>query len=309
MNKKTAIITGANGFIGSAVARELSERDYYVYAIVKDTNEDITELRDVTNIEIIYCCLDEFEKLGTNKQLSGADMLYHFAWIGVSDEKKMDIDAQLLNVKYSLKVIQTAKELKVKKIIFASSVTEYESAYILKKEVAPPISCYYGCAKAMANGFAKTFANTFEVEYIQIVISNIYGQGDKSNRFLNVNIKKMLNKEDTAFTAASQIYDFIHINDAKKAIRLIGEQGKKNKIYYLGSPKPMALAWFLEILRDEIDPTIKLGLGKLHHGISLDYESEFDINSVKKDTGFIPEISFKEGIKQTIEYIKLNHNG
>lgn len=307
--KKKAIITGANGFVGSAVARELSQRDYYVYAIVKDTNEDISELRDVTNIEIIYCSLDQFEKIGTNEQLFGADMLYHFAWIGVSDEKKLDIDTQLLNVKYTLKVIQIAKELNVKKIIFASSVTEYECAYVLKKEVTPPTSCYYSCAKAMANGFAKTFSNTFDIDYIQIVISNIYGQGDKSNRFLNANIKKMLNKEDTYFTAASQTYDFIHINDAKKAIRLIGEQGRKNKVYYLGSAKPMPLVWFLEIMRDEIDPAIKLGIGKIsHHGISLDYESEFDINSVKKDTGFIPEISFKEGIKQTIEYIKSNRN-
>ena len=57
-------------------------------------------------------------------------------------------------------------------------------------------------------------------------------------------------------------------------------------------------------LRDCVDPEIEIGLGELpFNGVSLTYK-EFDINAVKNDTGFIPKVSFTDGVKNTVDWIK-----
>ena len=51
MNK--AIVTGANGFVGSHVCKDLCNEGIKVYAIIKDENENIDNIKDLDNIEII----------------------------------------------------------------------------------------------------------------------------------------------------------------------------------------------------------------------------------------------------------------
>ena len=48
----------------------------------------------------------------------------------------------------------------------------------------------------------------------------------------------------------------------------------------------------------------KPGLGEIpFEGVSLTYE-EFDIYALKRDTGFEPQVSFNEGIQQTIKWLR-----
>jgi len=57
-------------------------------------------------------------------------------------------------------------------------------------------------------------------------------------------------------------------------------------------------------MRDAVDPEIEIGIGEIpFNGVSLTYK-EFDIHAVKNDTGFIPTVSFREGIKNTVQWIK-----
>ena len=59
-------------------------------------------------------------------------------------------------------------------------------------------------------------------------------------------------------------------------------------------------------MRDQVDPTIEIGLGEISfNGVSLSY-SEFNVHAVKEDTGFVPTVSFAEGIQNTIKWIKEN---
>ena len=77
-----------------------------------------------------------------------------------------------------------------------------------------------------------------------------------------------------------------------------------NRTYYIGSQNPKPLKEFLCEMRDVVDPNIKLGLGEIpFQGVSLTYK-EFDVNAVRRDTGFVPEVTFEEGIRNTIAWIK-----
>ena len=60
---KKAIVTGSNGFIGSNVCKRLCADGIKVFAVVKDENENIDNIKNLSGIEIVYCELDEIETL------------------------------------------------------------------------------------------------------------------------------------------------------------------------------------------------------------------------------------------------------
>ena len=301
---KKAIVTGANGFVGTAVCKELSENGIEVIAIVRSSDENISQIADLAGIRIIYCDLSNFADLPEIIPDRDIDVFYHFAWVGSAGQLRGDIDVQLNNVNFTCETVISCSQMRCKRFVFASSIMEYEIEATMATEATPNINTLYCSAKMAADYMARTIAGNLGVDYIRAVISNIYGPGEISPRLINTSIRKMLKNEHCSFSAGDQLYDFIYITDAAKIFLAIGENGKSNKTYYIGSSEPKPLKIFLSELRDCVDPNIKIGLGEMtFNGISLTYK-EFDVNAVKDDTGFIPKVSFKEGIANTIEWIK-----
>lgn len=300
---KKAIVTGANGFVGTAVCKELSDRGVEVIAIVRHPDEIISSIEGIRGLRIVYCDLSRFGDLADVISDRDIDVFYHFAWVGSAGPLRGDSDVQMKNVQYTCDTVKVCAAMGCKRFVFASSIMEYEIEATMATEATPAINTLYCSAKVAADYMARTIAGSFGIEYIRAVISNIYGPGELSPRLINTSIRKMLKGEHCAFSAGNQMYDFIYITDAAKTFAAIGEKGKNNKTYYIGSPEPKPLKLFLKELRDCVDPNIEIGLGELpFSGVSLTY-NEFDINAVKADTGFVPEVSFKDGIKNTVAWI------
>lgn len=301
---KKAIVTGANGFVGAAVCKELSEQGVEVIAIVRHPSAAISSIVENKGIRIVYSDLSDFGKLPDLISDRDVDVLYHFAWVGSAGHLRGDADVQLKNVKYTCDTVKACASMGCKRFVFASSIMEFEIEATMATEAIPGINTLYCSAKVAADYMARTIAGSLGLDYIRAVISNIYGPGELSPRLVNTSVRKMLNGEHCAFSAGEQLYDFIYITDAAKAFVAIGGMGISNRTYYIGSQKPRPLKEFLCELRDCVDHDIEIGLGEIQFkGVSLTFK-EFDINAVKNDTGFVPEISFVEGIKNTIAWIK-----
>lgn len=301
---KKAIVTGANGFVGTAVCKELADQGVVVIAIVRHPDGIISSISEIKGIRIVYSDLSDFRRLSELIPDRDIDVLYHFAWVGSAGPLRGDADVQMKNVQYTCDTVKACADMGCKRFVFASSIMEYEIEATMATDATPGINTLYCSAKVAADYMARTIAGSLDVEYIRAVISNIYGPGELSPRLINTSIRKMLKGEHCAFSAGEQLYDFIYITDAAKTFVAIGDAGKSNRTYYIGSQEPRPLKEFLCELRDCIDPSIKIGLGDLpFNGVSLTYK-EFDINAVKNDTGFVPTVSFTDGVKNTVDWIK-----
>lgn len=301
---KKAIVTGANGFVGTAVCKELWERGVEVIAVVRHPDEDINSIAVNSGIRIVYSDLSSFGKLADLIPDRDIDVLYHFAWVGSAGKLRGDIDVQMKNVQYTCDTVNACAAMGCKRFVFASSIMEYEIEATMATDVTPGINTLYCSAKVAADYMARTIAGVLNVDYIRAVISNIYGPGELSPRLVNTSLRKMLNGEHCAFSTGDQMYDFIYITDAAKTFVAIGEKGKNNRTYYIGSQEPKPLKEFLLTMRNCVDPEIQIGLGEIpFKGVSLTYK-EFDINAVKNDTGFVPEVTFKDGINNTIAWLR-----
>lgn len=301
---KKAIVTGANGFVGTALCRELSARGVQVIAVVRNEDEVISDIVHLDGLRIVYCDLAQFYRLSDIILDRDVDVLYHLAWIGSAGPLRGNVDIQLENVRYACDTVKACAAMNCRRFVFASSIMEYEIDAIMKEDNTPPINTLYCSAKVAADYMSRTVAGSLGVQYIRGVISNIYGPGEKSPRLINSSLRKLLNGEKCAFSAGEQMYDFIFIDDAAKAFVAIGDSGVPNKTYYIGSQNPRKLKEFLIEMKNQVDPAIAIGLGEIpFSGVSLSY-TEFDIRAIKNDTGFVPEIDFEEGIGRTIDWIK-----
>lgn len=301
---KKAIVTGASGFVGTAVCKELLERGIEVIAICRNRHGGISSIEKNKGIRIVYADLSSFKDLAEVIPDRDIDVFYHFAWEGSAGNLRGDADIQVKNIQYTCDVVKACSELGCKRYVFASSIMEYEIEAAMATDVTPGINTLYCSAKIAADYMARTIAGSLGIDYIRTVITNIYGPGELSPRLVNTSIRRMINGERCSFSAGEQMYDFIYITDAAKAFVAVGERGKKNKAYYIGSREPKPLKEFLLKMRDCVNPEIEIGLGEVpFNGVSLSYH-EFDIDAIKNDTGFVSEVSFEEGINKTIAWIK-----
>lgn len=303
---KKVIVTGANGFIGTALCRELSNQGISVIAVVRNEEENISNIENLKGLRVVYSDLSEFKKLHKKISDRDVDVLYHLAWVGSAGSLRGNSEVQFNNIRYTCDTVEACSKMNCKRFVFASSIMEYEIEALMATDATPGINTLYSSAKVSADYMARTIAGSLEVDYIRAVISNIYGPGELSPRLVNTSIRKLLKGEHCAFSAGEQTYDFIYIDDAAKTFVAIGEKGVTNRTYYIGSQNPKPLKDFLCELRDQVDPNIEIGLGEIpFNGVSLTYD-EFNVYAVKEDTGFVPTVSFAEGIKSTIKWIKEN---
>lgn len=310
MKKKVrkVIITGANGFVGSALCREFSDRGIRVIAVVKDENSNIASIQRLSNIEIVRCDLTHIFDLPRIIESRDIDLFYHFAWKGTSGSERSDYDIQTDNIRFTCDAVKACKALECNRFIYAASIMEYEIVNEINKEYGINPNEIYSTAKLAADYMGLIIAETFGVEYLAGVISNVFGPGEISPRLINSSLRKMLNNEHCSFSSGEQMYDFIYIDDAVRAFRAIGEKGCKGRRYYIGSSAPQPLKDFLVQMKDQIDSSIRLGLGEIPSRNSTLSYNEFDRDALKKDTGFEPEVSFEEGIQRTIKWLRERNN-
>ncbi len=305
---KNVIVLGANGFIGSAVVKELLNNNVKVLAVVHNGHDD--NLPESDNLEICSCNMENVSELESFVEQGKYDTFYHFAWNGSAGEKRADVSLQLDNAKFIVEALKTAKNLGCERFLHAGSIVEHETmAASYKDGNKPGMGYVYGCGKVAAHIMCMSVAAKIGIDLIWPEITNAYGPGERSPRLVNTTIKKCINGESPEFTAATQNYDFVYIDDVARAFRLIGENGKPFTEYLIGSSGAKPLRQFLLEMRDSIAPNIEFKFGEIPFtGVDLPLSS-FDCLKTFEDTGFKAEIPFGEGCKRTMEWIRKDMEG
>lgn len=300
--KKYVLITGANGFIGKTLAKALIEKGYKVVALDIRFDQELSENENIICVNVLDRQIADLKEELIGKEY---DCLYLLAWAGTSGPLRADYEVQLNNVKITCDYVKLCKEIGCKRVVYASSINEMETyEYLQSDDIDPSGGYIYGTGKLAAHLMGETVAKLNGVNFIPVIITNIYGVGERSARMIYTSIKKLVNGEHCSFTQGYQMYDFIYITDAINSIVAVAEKGKPFNRYYIGSGQPKPLREFLIRMRDIVSPEARIGLGDIpFKGIDISY-NQFDLNKVEKDTGYKNEVSFDEGIAMTADYIR-----
>ncbi len=301
---KKVIVTGANGFVGSATVKVLLEEGMEVYAI--DLRGHQNNLPEQKNLHFIPCDLDNIESLQTlipsNAML---DTFYHFAWAGSAGSERANTKLQLQNAQWTIDALRTAKKLGCSRFICAGSIMEHETiAATYKQGNKPGLAYIYGGGKVIAHIMASSVAAEEKIDLIWAKITNAYGVGELSPRLVNTTIRKVIHGQPPQFTSGTQNYDFVYIDDVALAFYLIGKNGKPFHSYLIGSSDAKPLKEFLLEMKKSIAPDLDFIFGDIPFtGIDLPL-SEFDCTETEKDTGFKAKVCFAEGTRRTMDWLK-----
>ena len=302
MMMENVIVTGANGFIGKTLVDALLEKGYHVVALDIRFDDVLEDEDRVTWVSVMN---KEVATLADEIPHQEYRCFFHLAWAGTSGPARADYAVQLNNVKLACDYIKLCGEIGCKRVVYASSINEMETyEYLQSDDIEPAGGYIYGTGKLAAHLMGETVAKINGIEFIPVIITNIYGVGEKSARMIYTSINKLVHKEHCSFTAGYQTYDFIYITDAINSIIAVAEKGKAFNRYYIGSGEPKPLREFLLEMRDIVDPEAELGLGDIpFKGVDISYD-QFDLKKVELDTGYRNEVPFAEGIRMTAEYVR-----
>lgn len=298
---KKALITGANGFIGSALVHELLANRIEVIALNHSgCNNNIPgKVRSVPHE------LSESLRLPEQIPDRDIDVFYHFAWAGSAGAGRADVNLQLDNVKWTADCLRAAKEMNCKRFVCAGSIMEDEAILASYKQDNRPGPGYiYGSGKLAAHTICASVAANIGIDLVWAKITNAYGVGELSPRFVNTTLRKIIHGEPLEFTSGTQNYDFVYIDDVARAFRLIGEHGKPFRHYLIGSSNAKPLREFVLEMKTALAPDREFKFGDVPFtGVSLSLE-DYDCSLTEKDTGFKTEITFSEGIRRTMKWLR-----
>ncbi|NHM31130.1 NAD-dependent epimerase/dehydratase family protein [Neobacillus terrae] len=299
---KKAIVTGATGFVGHHLVKDLVNNGYKVLAMIRPDSKNIVKLQNIANVEIVEYDLSAL-KDASRKINDNYDVFFHLGWEGVSGEKQSNYDIQISNIKFSLDAMDLAYQTKCTRFIGAGSIQEKECLIEMPKEQeAKNQGNAYKTAKLAAHFFCKLKASKLNMEFFWPLLTNTYGIGELSNRLVNNVIRQLINGHEPALTKADQLYDFIYITDVARAYRYIAEKGKSYNQYVIGSGRVIPLKDYLVELKDIVKPDATLGFGRhIYSGVYMSIE-DLKNENLSKDTGFKIEVPFNEGIRLTAEW-------
>ncbi|WP_294153937.1 NAD(P)-dependent oxidoreductase [uncultured Selenomonas sp.] len=299
---KKAIVTGANSFVGSAVVHELLAHDVEVFALVHEGRAN--RLSKSEHLHVTSFDVQEDASFGLPKDTY--DACYHFAWVGGTNVSfRKDYGLQLKNAIWTADVVRMAAEAGCRKFVAAGSIMEREIADACHTQGCKPGMGYcYGVGKLAAHMIAQSQAAACDVEFIWALITNAYGVGERSTRMVNTTIRKCIAGESPQFTAGTQNYDFVYIDDVARAFYLLGEHGKPFHEYLIGSGTARPLKEFLLEMKQSIAPDLAFVFGDIPFtGTNLPL-SAFDCSQTEQDTGFRANVSFAEGTLRTRDWMK-----
>lgn len=305
---RTAVITGPTGAVGMALIEKLINERVRVVAVCRPESKRILRIPENENVRIVECSLEEIDKL-PDLIRDGADIFYHFAWAGTFGDARNDLNLQNNNVKYALDAVKAAKRIGCTKFVGAGSQAEYGRVEgVLKPDTLAFPENGYGIAKLCAGQMTRIMCGQLGMEHVWVRILSIYGPYDGENTMIMSVIRKILSGEKPSLTKGEQMWDYLYAKDVANAFYLVGEKGKNDAVYCVGSGKARHLKEYVECIRDSIDTDAELGIGDIPYGEKQVMYLCADIKKLTDDTGFVPEYDFDEGIRETIEWYKKNYS-
>lgn len=294
---KRIVVTGATGFIGIHLIKEWLKEDTEIFAVVRSSSRNIERIPKNSRVHIIDCEMSNYNLL--SDKIITADFFYHLAWEGARAPYRYDKELQKNNYEYSVLAMDAAKKLKCTFFLGSGSQAEYGSTNgIVDEEYPCNPNTAYGKEKLHACTKLWKIADEAKIKFIWTRIFSIYGVYDHNNTLIMDSLYKMKKNETIEMTEATQLWDYLYVEDAAKAMKLFAIKDCESGIYNIASGDHKPLKQFVQLMKVVIRSESKLKFGVISYGVNGLVNLTPNSEKVKKFLGWKPEVTFEEGIKR-----------
>lgn len=306
--KKSILVTGGAGFIGSHLVGRLIGMGYKV-VVVDDLStgkkENINKKSKFYKVDILS------QKIKEIFRKEKPEIVYHLAAkINVRESVKKPIENAKTNILGSLNILENCQKFKVKKIIFASTggAIYGETKIIPTPETYPenPLSPY-GIEKFAIEKYLNYYHKVFGLPYVSLRLANVYGPRQNSKGeagVIAIFIDKMLRgKQPIIYGTGKQKRDFVFVDDVAEAF-LLAMKSEKSGIYNIGTGKETSINEIFDKIKEILSAEGKKVYQKAKLGDLK--RSCLNISKAKKELKWQPKYNLEKGLKETISWFS-NH--
>ena len=240
------LVTGANGFLGSALVNLLTLKNVEVIAL---STSKFNEIQDLENSLIRRMTLaPNLWKESVSKY--SPDIAILCDWNGV-DRNKRKLESQSENVVRWTELCTSLIDSGVGKIVALGSQAEVSNNQDMVDEETPfsPRN-EYGHAKKMAfNGLSKLCERS-GISFVWGRIFSLYGNKMSRNSFLSELATNLILNRECLLSPCNQVWNFLHVDDCSEALWALASSRDSIGIYNLASPSSISLRMVANFLAD-----------------------------------------------------------
>ncbi len=318
MNKK-ALITGADGFIGSHLVEELLDNGYQIKAFVQYNSFnswgwlDSFPKEKLNAIEIFAG--DVRDPNGVRTALKDVDVVFHLAALIAIPYSYHSPDSYVdTNVKGTLNVLQACRDFNIERVLVTSTSEVYGTAMYVPIDERHPKQAQspYSASKIGADAMADSFFRSFNLPVTIVRPFNTFGPRQSARAVIPTIITQLLNGQtEIKLGALHPTRDLLFVKDTVRGFNEIAKSGKTiGQEINIATQQEISIGDLAQLLINLINPEAKI----VSDAVRLRPEnSEVErllgsAEKIKALTDWKTTYTLNEGLQQTINWFGNSDN-
>ncbi len=309
---KSAVVTGAAGFIGSHLVDLLLRKGYSVIGIDNLRTGTVQNIEDaLKNSKFQFLKEDICNKKFPNLVQEDVDVIFHLAAIS---SVKLSVENPILvndtNVVGTVNVLEMARKLDAKRVVLSSSAAVYgnpQSLPVGEDALLNPLSPY-AASKVSAEMYSISYGNLYGFTPIIFRFFNVFGPRQENSEYsgvIPIFINQGLRNNDITIDGdGNQTRSFIFVNDVAEATYL-GSQLKDDfsQILNLSGTDSIKMLDLAHLIKSHIPDSTS----NIVHRDTRQGDVKHSIGSMERTSavlGFSPTVPFETGLERTISWYR-----
>ncbi len=314
LKKKNILVTGAGGFIASHLVEMLLNKGAKVKALVKYNSSSnigwLEEASENENLTIIHGDIrDPFQ---VNSLLENIDIVFNLAaLIGIPYSYAAPQSYVETNLLGTMNILEAAKLHKTSKIILTSTSEVYGTAIKVPITEEHPLQAQspYSATKIAADMMGKAYSCSFDLPITIVRPFNTFGPRQSLRAVIPTIITQALKGKTIKIGDTKPVRDFNFVLNTCEGFISAALKGKNNaEIYNIASGEEHTIGETASLIAEIIGAKLELT-----HDPKRDRPSNSEVmrllgdySKAKKELGWSPRYTFKEGLTQTINWFEKN---